>query len=648
MHHRTLAALTILAAFGLQLFSPSVLLSDTRLIEKLEVNDTGYLLYNASHWIEQGGIRVGAPLYGDNENLPEPERAAVAALPAELVSVDWIQPSALSAAFVKSPYFGDNLANFVLREPAEIHIAHSDAIAEKPAWLATRYTATAGKLTDTLGRAFTLYKRTADAGEKIILGPNGSASAPMYLVLAKPLSSTATRKLETGYSSNVTDIAAAGARGDGRTINTTIIQTAIDDLSARGGGTVLVSGGIYVTGALELRDNITLRIEAGSILRASPNPADFPPKHASVPGFRSHEPHQFIFAQNAKNITITGGGVIDGYAIRQGYPWGGRNNEHERPRLIRMFSCQNIRVENITLIRAANWTQYYETCTDLVFRDLRIRCHTGVHNQDGIDISGCSNVEIDGFHATTGDDAICIKALTLTPAENIRINNLYSPYANCNILKIGTETHGALKNLHATNIEGVTRYSLSIETVDGSILENITYENAILYDCGAPIFARLGARGRTFKGGPNPATPGALRNVTFRNIRNYANTWGAEKRGIGLGASCSGVEGLRIQNLTIEDCDFTFHGGQTDPKVVTRAVPENEKKYPEYITFGVCPAYGLYLRHIDGLTVRNNRIRSANTDVRPPVVLEDVHSSTLTNNILQTFALTAAPEVHTK
>lgn len=92
-----------------------------------------------------------------------------------------------------------------------------------------------------------------------------------------------------------------------------------------------------------------------------------------------------------------------------------------------------------------------------------------------------------------------------------------------------------------------------------------------------------------------------------------------------------GLKGHPVENVTIEDCDLLLFGSVNEPQMIYRDVPENEKKYPEFDCYGTCPAYGLYFRHVDGLNVKNVRLRLANNDVRPAVVMDDVKNYTVRN-----------------
>lgn len=615
---------TILLTF---MFSAKVC-GDTFLIHSLDILDIWTNNYNASHWIEQGNLRSGTSMYGE-------EFIEIKNVPDQLVGADWIQ-----TAYGSKSYKGDTLVMFSLSYDANIYIIHYKGIQQKPLWL-SEYQKEEGIFLSSQGE-FEVYKKKCTKGERISLGNNGSSTDPMYIVAATPSSQYVSKKL---VGKNILDVTELGAKGDDVTVNTEVLQKAIDRCSQmKNGGTVYIQGGIYRTGTLELKDNVTLHVEKGAILRGTANMHDYSPKRIQLPSFRANEDYQLLFAENKSNITITGGGIIDGYSIGEGWPFKGKGNEDERPRLIRMVSCQNINLKGITLIRSGNWTQYYEACRDMNFDRVNVRCYTGSHNQDGIDLSGCSNVKLTNFNAICGDDVVCFKAMSLVPAENILVEGVFSRYANCNIVKIGTETHGNIKNLTVRNVEGTARYGVAIEAVDGSVLENILYENFLLHSCASPLFIRLGNRGRTFEGGPNPSPVGQIKNVTIRNIRNTDIGYVEVRNGPGVGSVISGLKDQKIENLLIEDCDFLYYGSVRDKYYVYRDIPENEEKYPEFNLVGTCPAYGLYFRHISGLKCNNVTLHAKYPDIRPAIVLENVNDPQMDNVHCESFTIT---EPHT-
>lgn len=595
--------------------------ADTQTIRRLDVSDVSKYVYNISHWIEQANLREGESMYGE-EDVP------VVSMSETLKGLDWIQTSYFSRLSQR-----DELARFFLKCDADVLVLHNTAIKEKPQWLG-KYRATGETLRNAAGDLFECYARSYKAGDAVVLGGNGSKSDNMYVVAIRPTGKLPVMDRPVGF---VVDVRKTGAVGDGRTVNTEAIQKAIDMCSAnKKGGTVLIDGGVYVSGTLQMKSGVTLHVAAGSILRASADHADFPALRADIPSFRGKEDFQFIFAGGVRNIGITGGGVIDGYSLCEGYPWKGRNNEYERPRLIRMFGCENISIHNVTLIRSANWTQYYESCRNLDISEMVVRCYTGTNNQDGIDLSGCSNVTVKDFLCTAGDDVICLKALSMTPAENIYVENVRSRYANCNIVKIGTETHGDIRNVHVKDVEGWSRYSIAVEAVDGSNIDGVVYEDVLLHCCASPFVVRLGSRGRTFEGGPNPAPVGSIRNVTFRNVRNDDIFWVEKKTGPGVAAVIGGLPGYKVENITVEDCDLFLYGSICNTDYIYGQTPENEKKYPEFDCFGVTPSYGIYVRHASNVVLKNVKVRMKNYDVRPCVVFEDTDNYSMSGMDMET------------
>ena len=601
--------------------------ADTRLIRDLDVMDVQTGDYNASHWIEQGGLRPGVNMYGESD-------IRITGLPRSLYDADWIQTAEGSGACRR-----DTLASFRLSADAEVFIAYRDEAVSLPRWMAN-YHRKEGLLTNSTGKTFHLFAAPFHKGDTVWLGPNTAADSAMYIVIVKPSGKLPPPERPAG---KIYDVISYGAKGDGTTINTRAIQSAIDASSAAGGGAVYLHDGIFVTGTLELKDHVTLFIAAGSILRASADPADYIPKRCALPSYRGKEDYQLIYAEKRRDLHITGGGIIDGFSHGKLWPWKNQKEQRviNRPRLIRMVECRQIGIDRISLIRSAYWTQYYEDCDSLTISHERVRCYTGQDNQDGIDISGCRHVELSHYYAITGDDAVCIKTMSAGKCEDLSIHDILVRHSNCHAVKIGTETHSDIRNVRVRGVVADARYGTAIESVDGSMVEDVLYEDILLTGCSVPIFIRLGQRGRTYAGGPMPAPSSGMRNITVRNLTNTGIGFVEARDGPGVGSSISGVPGSPIEHLSIENCHLLYYGSRLDTSLVHRDIPEQVKSYPEFNILGVGPAYGLYFRHIKDLSCRNIDIRCLKEDVRPAIVLDDVSGERLSGMHCDSFPVTA-------
>jgi len=181
------------------------------------------------------------------------------------------------------------------------------------------------------------------------------------------------------------DIREFGAVGGGETVNTTALQSAIDDCSRAGGGTVLIAGGRYVTGTLFLKDGVTLEIAGGSALVGSPNIADYATDtHKNMYKCEPHMNRCLIFARGARHIGICGAGEIDG----QGSLFPNKDDQGwNRPMLIRLLECEGIRLRDVTLRNPAAWTTAWLYCNDIVVDGVRIHSRAN-GNGDGLDFDG--------------------------------------------------------------------------------------------------------------------------------------------------------------------------------------------------------------------------------------------------------------------
>lgn len=233
---------------------------------------------------------------------------------------------------------------------------------------------------------------------------------------------------------------------DGETPDTRILQQAIDQIAAAGGGRLTLPPGRYRSGCLNLPSDFELHLEAGAVLVASRHLADYQQWKALSCAEKSH--NVLLYALGQRNLTITGQGHIEGDAEawfaaepdEQGY----RVPKADRPRMIVFEDCEQVRLQDISLIRAPMWTVHLVSCRHVHIERLTIDNAMTLPNTDALDIDSCEAVFISNSYFSAADDAICIKttfkpAGLRRPARRIAVSNCLLRSDSC-ALKIGTET----------------------------------------------------------------------------------------------------------------------------------------------------------------------------------------------------------------
>lgn len=411
---------------------------------------------------------------------------------------------------------------------------------------------------------------------------------------------------------DIFDIVRYKAKGDGKTINTKAIQRAIDDCAAKGGGTVWVPAGVFVTGCIYVKDNVNLHVSPGAVLKATPLLSEYDPKKMAL-----------VYLKGVQNVSISGTGMIDGnggnFSIVEEAP--------DRPYVLLVEGSRQITIRDVKLYHSARWTLKLFDSDQIIVQGIRIYSHAN-HNNDGIDIDS-RNVTISDCIIDSDDDGICLKSEQPGRiTENITITNCIIA-SNCNFIKMGTGSYTGFKNIAISNcvlkaanespfwkwnkiVKGVTDTisgiaGIALEVVDGGVMDQVTITNISMTGVQTPIFIRLGHR-------KNPV--GALKNVLIANITARANSL--------IPSIIAAVPGFQVENVTLRDMILHHTGGGTVDDV-NRKVPEQEAKYPENRMFGhSLPAYGLYVRHAKNITLDNIRFSLAGKDTRPAIWLEDV------------------------
>ncbi len=489
------------------------------------------------------------------------------------------------------------------------------------------------------------------------------------------------------------NIISYGAKSDGITNNVYAIQKAIDDASSSGGGRVIVPRGRFLSGVIHLKSNVTLYVHDEGVLLASFNRDDYGP---------SQNASAFIVANNAKNISIQGKGMIDGQCdllIHDIYqkliagelhdnewkvfnPWHQRRpGESNRPKLIDLENCTGVIIKNIHLQNATDWVEDYKNCENVIIDSIDVFSNT-YWNNDGIDITDCKNVKITNCNINCADDGICLKS----EDRDRRCENIY--VADCRVrssasaVKFGTASKGGFKNIVIKNIDvyNTFRSAIAIETVDGGALENVYVNHIRAVNTGNAIFIRLGHRnkdsvystlrkvyisdikadvpkGKPDKGypmeGPELKYPSDFQ---FDTIVHYKSASPWNNSGVDSSAvpyphnifpsSITGIPGHPVEDVTLDNIEITYEGGGSKKinyfpldsfNVITEAIHD----YPEFSMFGEIPVWGLYVRHVKNLTLKNIKLINKKEDYRTSVLINDVQKISLEDFIVS--GATACP-----
>jgi len=471
----------------------------------------------------------------------------------------------------------------------------------------------------------------------------------LFLFSAKETEATTKRKKKEFL------ITAYGAIADGETLNTLAIQKAIDLASKRKkGGRVVFPKGKFLSGSIQLKSNVELYFEEESVLLGSTNPKDYYKidfkGRPTSPKKDDNSQMALILAHKANNISISGKGTIDGQGLKlalnidslhhtgvsvdPNYNYRrNRPNETMRPKLFRLSQCNNVVVKDLKVGSAACWGLSFELCSNLTIDGLTI-VNRSYWNNDGIDITDSKNVKVINCDVNSADDGICLKSYY----PGYSNDSIY--IANCTIrssasaIKFGSASYGGFKNVTIKDIQvfDTFRSAIAIQTVDGGFIENVTVSNIKAVNTGNAVFLRLGHR--------SGEKPGSLKNVSIKNIKvqvplgrpdiNY------DLRGPEVdffhnpfASAIVGIPDYKIENVTLENIEINLPGKASKgmayvPLSRLDQVPEEIKRSPEFSMFGEYPAYGLYVRHAKGITMKNIKFTLDDSDFRPAFVFDDV------------------------
>jgi len=357
------------------------------------------------------------------------------------------------------------------------------------------------------------------------------------------------------YSVNITDF---GAVPDGLTLNTRAFADAIQEVSDKGGGKVIVPRGIWLTGPIVMKSNIDLHTKEGALILFSRNFNDYPLIETSFEGLETYRCISPVYAYDLDNIAITGKGIIDGSgdawrpvkkSKMTGSQWkkllksGGMLNEKEniwypsekslkgvegsimnvpsgdltkqdyeaikdflRPVMISIVKCRNVLLDGPTFQNSPAWNIHPLMCENVTLRNLTVKNPWYSQNGDGLDLESCKNAIVYNCNFDVGDDAICFKSGKNAngrrrgmPTENVIVKECIVYHGHGGFV-VGSEMSGGVRNIHISNCTFMgTDVGLRFKSTRGrgGVVENIYISDINMTDIPTePIHFNLYYGGR--------------------------------------------------------------------------------------------------------------------------------------------------------
>lgn len=462
---------------------------------------------------------------------------------------------------------------------------------------------------------------------------------------------------------NLFSIINFGAVADGRTINTKAIQATIDNCAAKGGGTVVIPAGTFLSGTLHLKSHINLYLESGAVLKGSADLTDYEPYEKIHWGL--------FYTHDAKDIFISGQGNIDGsgdsfFVLNEAKKLSPdvtqytRQKDHfrevksgigdgpvvpkERPYQMLIFSnCKRVTVKDVFITNSPFWCMHFADCDAVNVNGIRLWTNLLAPNVDGIDFTSCSNVTVANCDIRTGDDALVIggyaKHFELPGYQHLRHVSENFTVTNCNLqsassgIRIGFLDQNSVRNIHISNVNitNSTR-GIGIFLRDTGSLENITFDNMYIetklrtgdwWGNGEPIHISV-ARGvdKNWK-------LGSIRHVFFSNIICKA------ENGILLyGSPESGIEDVSFKNIRLEIADSKLNGVAGGNIDLRGASPEKNGLFQSDIA-------GIMMQYVKSVHMEDVSLQWTNT--RAPYFTHGLQLNHFSNVTVRGFAGSASP-----
>ena len=408
------------------------------------------------------------------------------------------------------------------------------------------------------------------------------------------------------------DLIEYGGVPDGITLNTTAFANAIEALTNKGGGTLVVPSGVWYTGPIVFKSNIELHLEKGALIIFTADKNAYPLCSTFFEGMEAYRAQSPISGVNLSNIAITGSGAINGSGdawrpVKRAKVTDGQWNtfvksggvlkdpntwfpsegalkgdsllahkkdltieeyalikDYLRPVMVSFIGCKNVLLEGVLFENSPSWNIHPLMCENLIVDGIFVRNPSYSQNGDGLDIESCKNVIVVNTTLDVGDDAICIKSgkdeegrMRNRPTENVIVDN-------CRVFKghggfvVGSEMSGGVKNISVSNCQFMgTSLGLRFKSARGrgGVVENIYINNINMFDIFyEPLLFDLyyfTSKGEDDIPAVDETTP-VFRNIYINNIVS---------RNSNRAMYFNGLPEMNIANINIENAFITSRLG---------------------------------------------------------------------------------------
>ena len=395
----------------------------------------------------------------------------------------------------------------------------------------------------------------------VMLPPGGFAEGSYE----RPLSAEAQPVKSKTASAKRISVADFGAIGDGKTLNTARIQSVIEQLASKGGGTLVIPRGVFLSGAIFLKPGVNLHLDEGAVLKGSTDRKDYPKMKTRIEGHFEEWLPALVNADRADHLRISGSGTLDGNGAPFWEDFWARRKENprttnldvERPRLALIQNSEDVRISGVTFKDSGFWNLHLYRCRNVVVENVRFEIPDGVRapSTDGTDIDSCQNVTIRNCTYRVDDDCIALKGSKgpfamgdrdSPPVEHIRVMGCTFERGH-GVVTLGSEATVVRDVLvEKSRVVGpINLVRLKLRPDTPQHYEEIHYRDITL-DSPAGTILQVQPWSQFFdlKGQPPPKS--IVRNVTLSNIKGTYGSFGTIQGNPGQ---------TEISNVTLDNVD---------------------------------------------------------------------------------------------